>query len=114
MKLAWIDRRVGLEFGLGFASELRELGVELDCAENLFRFERVHSSLDNYDGLIMHPGVHMMRFYLKEIPEKYPGISWGLISWVKGDYLTEDIPVFSYSKPQEIVDYFEGRLGVED
>ena len=82
--------------------------VDVNLESNYKKFEEKYGSLGNYDGLIIHPGLHTQR-HLREIREKYPNLKFALGTLLAGfvNY-NYDVPVFDFGLSiDSILDYFE-------
>jgi len=117
MKLACIDHTVGTYLfhisRCNFYESLQKDGFVIHYAPTWKEFEEKHGPLDQYDGLIMHPGLRHQRECVIDIPAKYPTLPFVLITFdppglCRREYgLYSGVPVFFYSDPNGVKEYFD-------
>ena len=89
----------------------KERGIEIKTADNWDEFERLYGSLDQFDGLLMHPRISDQKNYLTEIPKKYPTLKLAIGTW-DPDASTlkdEELPLFNYVDVDEIYKFFSNE-----
>lgn len=84
-----------------------EYGLKLDGAKSWEEFEELYGSFDNYDGLLIHPGIKNQRDYIDRA--KRLKIPVALITMSDIDYLQSEIPILSYLSKNRLVEFFRSR-----
>ena len=108
MRLAWIEPRLVMESLFKILVE-KNSDVRLFGAEKWEKFEELHGSLDQFDGLIMHPGVAMINYYRLKIPERYPDLPFAFVSNSPEEDRYGGVPVFPYHEHEAIIDFFKAK-----
>jgi hypothetical protein len=86
-------------------------GLELIEDQGLSRFEELNGSIDNYDGLMWHPGIIDLSQYqdrVKAYSKNKPVIILSDYSQTISDYSAQflSLLVFSYRDVDAIAEYF--------
>lgn len=104
MKLAVIDHKIHFN---RLKERLQTKGISVDLAETLEEFEKNYGSLNNYDGLLLHPGIENQTRYLRTIPEHYPNLRYAIASHGLADYLDNGkVWAFDFTDIEGILNYF--------
>ena len=93
-RLAYIDYTA---CGTLMVINLRERGIIIAGAETLDDF-LTKNRMEDFPALLYHPGIKQQHL-LREIPKKFPHLKIaGITSPTSGgDYLSSNLPVFSYN-----------------
>jgi hypothetical protein len=112
MKLAIIDRLDRPDFWTHDTLEattaaLTKKGFEVSRARTFDDFERIHGSLDGFNGLLYHPDFLEIPV-LKEIPHSYPDLHLAIGSHdIKSSSDRDgEIPAFDFKDVEGIHTYF--------
>lgn len=107
MRIAWIDHALTFEREIISLVFEREYGLKLVSESSWEKFERVHGSVESYDGLLIHPGIKNQKDYVDRIRKLKIPVAIGTNS--TNDYQHGEIPVLSYENKQSIVEFFRQR-----
>jgi len=106
MRLAYIDVHL-CDYRKDSSEELIEelvsRGIEVKSDIVLTWFEQKYGSIDEFDGLLTHPGIYWQDYYFREYQEEHPNLPF---AFVGVDFDEPEIPSFWYNQADEIVEYF--------
>lgn len=99
-KLAYIDYTLNLDSPF---IEILKREVEVTFAKTFEDFLK-DNDLNSFSVLLCHPGLRQFH-NLSKIVKDYPTLSLALITSAKFDYFGSDLPIFSYSSHDAVINY---------
>jgi hypothetical protein len=103
----WLKSTGGEDALEHLIEEFTARNVHPDVAMNLSNFERKYGKIEEYDGLLIHPGLRNQSVAFRELIKRALKIPIAIGSWSPEDYKKRgNIAGFRYEQIDQMMDYF--------